>query len=231
MKSVRRDFFERVSEVLACLRHVEMLEGARLQRTIELQDGSRVPSSVAINATARKALRASIYLLTYNMIEAIATKSVQAIFDHFASSKTSFDDVRDEVKLFILTQAKKQAPSKLAPQLVQLSTDILQFAFDAESLFSGNIDARRLRKTAGQLGYSERTLGRNDHLKLIKDNRNDLAHGDKTFVEIGRDVSINDLRSHVASAIWYMRSVLNNVSEYLQKQQYLAKHATRVGAN
>jgi hypothetical protein len=64
-------------------------------------------------------------------------------------------------------------------------------------LFSGNIDAREIRETAKSYGFSDKTDGMktqngNDLLK-IKTNRNDLAHGDKSFSDVGKDASAEEL--------------------------------------
>ena len=56
---------------------------------------------------------------------------------------------------------------------------------------------------------------------IIKSKRNDLAHGNKSFGEVGRDVSIRELIQYKNETIEYMRAILQNIEEYLTDQQYL----------
>ncbi|MDB4988889.1 MAG: hypothetical protein JWN04_4067 [Myxococcaceae bacterium] len=56
----------------------------------------------------------------------------------------------------------------------------------------------------------------------MKNHRNDLAHGVKAFSELGRDIAVEDLRSHVAHAIVHMRSMLGDIELYLDSKAYLA---------
>jgi hypothetical protein len=203
----REDFEARVRELLAFIHHVE-----RQSQESPQDDGPMIGQT----------LRAAAYLMTYNMVEATARNVVCAIFDRLSTERVSFDEVRTELKSVILRHARQKNPDELAPKLLLIATDIFIEAFDAEQLFGGNVDARELRKTAKMLGYSEHTHTDGAALLTIKTNRNDLAHGHKTFSELGRDVSVSELRQHVARAVWYMRAVLRNVEAYLVAGEYLA---------
>jgi hypothetical protein len=52
-------------------------------------------------------------------------------------------------------------------------------------------------------------------------NRNDLAHGNKSFSEVGKDISIEDIRKVKEEVIAYIGQILNNIETYLDAREYL----------
>jgi hypothetical protein len=90
---------------------------------------------------------------------------------------------------------------------------------------SGNVDARAIREFGDCYGFSNETecrLTRNGNdLVVIKTNRNDLAHGLKTFEEIGRDHTASDLRLITRRSTRYMDGILRNIAAYLDGELYL----------
>lgn len=209
MSSTYAEFRFRAKEVIEYLRYVEMLERS------DNGQGTAVSESVI------KSMKASCFLLTYNMIEATAVRVHQDIFDHFGSAAVSFDSVSDEVKTFALQQLKNHSPQNLTPTLVNISTDMLSRTFESSKLFSGNVDSRKIRELARRLGYSSSVAGNGAHILAIKEKRNDLAHGVKTFSDVGREVTVEDLRKHVASAVRFLRSLVRNVESYIAGRHYL----------
>ena len=90
--------------------------------------------------------------------------------------------------------------------------------------FSGNVDARRLREIAAIYGFStdsNRSLTHDGaELLTIKNIRNDLAHGLKTYEEVGRDYPIKRLLEISIRATAYMAAILDNVSAYLDAEEF-----------
>ena len=58
-------------------------------------------------------------------------------------------------------------------------------------------------------------------LLTIKVNRNDLAHGIKSFIEVGRDKTADELLEIKDKTISYLRRILKNIEIYLDNQEYL----------
>ncbi len=55
----------------------------------------------------------------------------------------------------------------------------------------------------------------------IKSNRNDLAHGVKSFAEVGREKSADELLKIKNKVIKYLRNILVNIETYIANQEYL----------
>ena len=159
-----------------------------------VSDGSGVQKIQSLDPELAKTLKANGFLLLYNLVESTLRNAIQAIFDELASSKVSFDRVKTELKIIVLQNLKACAPDKVHLKMSKISVDIITAGFDPERLFSGNVDGRLIRETATKYGFSSKTeygkTKNGENLLIVKTNRNDLAHGIKSFEEVGRDKTI-----------------------------------------
>ena len=55
----------------------------------------------------------------------------------------------------------------------------------------------------------------------VKNNRNDLAHGIKSFAEVGKDKSADELIEIKNKVVEYLRQILEKIEIYLENQEYL----------
>jgi hypothetical protein len=58
---------------------------------------------------------------------------------------------------------------------------------------------------------------------MIVNKRNDLAHGNKSFAEIGKDITVEELLKIKDEVIAYLEQILNNINDYITTQNYLDK--------
>jgi len=86
------------------------------------------------------------------------------------------------------------------------------------------VDAKEIKNIAKKYGFSSKTdVATRDGIDLlsIKKNRNDLAHGVMSFKEVGQNTSAENLVEISERVIKYLRQILENIDEYLVKQEYL----------
>ncbi|WP_192385762.1 MAE_28990/MAE_18760 family HEPN-like nuclease [Mesorhizobium silamurunense] len=91
---------------------------------------------------------------------------------------------------------------------------------------SGSVDAKSIRALGKTYGFSchtdhSRTAGGAD-LLTIKSNRNDLAHGLKTFEEVGRNYTANELVEISRRSTRFMFEILTNIEAFLDNEAYAA---------
>ncbi|MEP7240469.1 MAG: MAE_28990/MAE_18760 family HEPN-like nuclease [Devosia sp.] len=168
-------------------------------------------------------VRAGTFLLLYNLIEATLRGAIGEIRDEISAIPfgTLSADLRKEiVRLF-------RSPGVVDPHLMQdVSAEFVPFAFTVGVKMSGSVDARSIREFGKTYGFScntdnSKTAGGID-LLTIKDNRNDLAHGLKTFEEVGRDYPAQDLVEIVRRSTHYMAEISSNVEQFLDAKAYVA---------
>lgn len=219
MNSVLLDFQTRSREVEGYFRFVLRL--AKQELALQAEDGSDGYTAHE-NEELLKTLKAACYLLLYNLVESTMRNAIEAIFAELQTQGTSFDECRKELRREILKNFKKRDMDKLLPKLLSLARDVVHESFERSEAFSGNLDARTIRLTAQRFGFAEPTGNKFWRLQTVKDLRNDLAHGVKSFAEVGRNASPSDLELARVEAVEILTETLNNIQAYLTRQEYLA---------
>jgi hypothetical protein len=88
---------------------------------------------------------------------------------------------------------------------------------------SGNLDAKKMRELASAYGFRENTLiakRRSKKLKVVKDRRNDLAHGRKSFAELSADDTLEDLEDTKKAVLVCLREFIRHVTQHVERKGY-----------
>ena len=175
-------------------------------------------------------LRAGTFLLLYNLVEATTRAAIEAIHDHITTKKIPFDLLVVSLRREVVRRFKRGADPDAHHTMQNLPATFVLVAFAEGIKLSGNVDARLIRSLGECYGFSERTTkdrtrGGSD-LFTVKSIRNDLAHGLKTFEEVGRDYTFRDLFILSVRSIRYMQEIIANVTSYLESEGYLDKAPT-----
>ncbi|MEG4283746.1 MAE_28990/MAE_18760 family HEPN-like nuclease [Microcoleus sp. A006_D1] len=223
MNTVLLDFNTRAQEVDD---YFIFLEGLIKQTTkLSIADDAGTYKIHSLNYELEKTLKANGFLLLYNLVESTMRNAIEAIFDELTNQTISFDQLKPKIKIIVLQNLKNCSPNKINLQINQISTDIITATFDREELFSGNVDARLIKEIAEKYGFSYKTeftrTKNGQNLVVVKSNRNDLAHGVKSFEEVGRDNTIEELLEIKNEVIEYLRQILEHIKTYLDNQEYL----------
>lgn len=217
------DFEERSKEVRKYFIFLKNLEQSTIR--LSMLDGRGNPKIKEIDSELLKTLKASGFLLLYNLVEATMRNAIEAIFDELKNQGVPYDHIRPELKKVVLKNLKKRNPDRIFASITAISVDIITAGFDKDKLFSGNLDGLKIRKTAQEYGFSHLTdhfrTGDGSDLRTVKQNRNDLAHGFKTFTEVGRDKTTDELLEIENKAVRYLKQILLNIEQYLTNKDYL----------
>jgi len=169
-------------------------------------------------------LRAGTFLVLYNLIEASTRVAIEAIHDQITMNDTPFMLLAISLRKEIVRMFKKGADPEKDHTFDDFPSEFVATALAQGVDFSGNVDARLIRRIAEIYGFSvaARSLARDGaDLLTIKTNRNDLSHGRKTFEEVGRDQSTRDLVLLSKRSMSYMSDILENIACYLRNRRYL----------
>ena len=220
MHSVKADFRERASEVRRYFHFVfATANGSAEIKVIEMD---RDTVGIGEKDELLKTLKASCYLLLYNLVESTMRNLVEAIFDEFRAKNVRFDDCRDEIKRLVLLNFRARNPDKLMTKLTDIACHVVTETFEAKETFAGNIDAKEIRETAEKFGFLPPSKDTGWMMRTVKDNRNDLAHGNKSFSEIGKDVTPDRLEDARKQTFVILFLTIRNASNYLSQKKYLA---------
>lgn len=176
-----------------------------------------------------KTMNASFFLLLYNLIESTIRQGVIAIYDELKAHDVSFNSLRPGLKHRILHDSRKKVGlDYLKAQIAScIEKEIINASLNSKKLFSGNVDREEIKNYAEEFGFSYKTdyslTSHGEKLNLIKDHRNDLAHGNISFKELGRNYSLEDLKIHKDETVYYLLTILENIKAYLENHLYLVQ--------
>ena len=222
MKTTRAEYTKRLNEVTLYFETIKLLDNGDC--SIICKDINGGTTEKIIDGELAKIMKANGFLLLYNLIEATIRNSISAILNSISTDKLTFKLLSDNLKKLWINQEinKTKDISKFKEKVSELSEKILNdklLEFTNECVnISGNIDAQRIREIAKKFGYLEPKDGRG--LQTIKDKRNQLAHGEFTFSDIGKNYTSNDLIDYKSEVVTFIENVLNNVETYINAKGY-----------
>lgn len=188
------------------------------------------PKVYVIGRELEKTLRASVYLMLYNLVEATMTNAIDAIHQHISNEQVGFDDLNEKIRKIAIRGLRKAASSEIPPELLEttisISIAMIWLGFDKKDLFSGNLDGRLIKEKVNEYGFQladhDKAASRDGARILnVKTKRNELAHGGISFEDCGQETSVDELDAIFDEVKIFIKAVLDGVSEYLSTRNYL----------
>lgn len=231
-------FDERVEDIEQYFSFIELLINKK--PTLYYEENNKKHShSVPMDMT--HILKSNAFLLLYNLIEATISNAIEDIHDEILSDNSlSADELCINLTKIALKNIDESTINNFDYSNTDASKIILNswlkkhkdlIANNKNPLFSGNVDAKKIKQVADKYGFSFTTTKAKTRggacLVAIKNIRNALAHGSDSFLDKGRDTSIDDLTSFKKQTICYLDEILKNIETYIKSRQYL-RHPERM---
>ncbi|MCH8253218.1 MAG: hypothetical protein IID36_12270 [Planctomycetes bacterium] len=231
MQNVRDEFERREKEVNVFFKF--------LRQTLETDaklifEGKKTWKRRPIDVSLPKILKSSAYLVLYNLVESTVTLALARLNGAMSEDGLTYADADECIrKLWVDSCLKDLAAGADHGTYLEVVRKLAQDVQDGQiveipakfSPVSGNLDARKMRELAGAYGFPENTLTAkrgSEKLRLVKERRNDLAHGDKSFAELSADDTIEDLEKTKNHVLAYLREFLRHVRVHVEQQGYRA---------
>ena len=93
-----------------------------------------------------KTLKASCFLLLYNLVESTLTNAIESIHEEIEQNGFGFDECRDELKGELYRLLCKRTWEKVKDNIVSINRDIVHKTFPKKEVFSGNLDPKLFKK-------------------------------------------------------------------------------------
>lgn len=232
MQGVLQDFEERVKEIEQFLDLLRLLERPGASLGYQTRRGERTRP---IEAAWLKTLKASTFLLLYNLVESATRRGIGAIYERLGSDHRRYDQLVDKIRrVWVNQQFRRMDRWSASPKNYRdTAHDILErvagrvfLELDDDFLpLSGTLDADKVRKVCQlhdiPVRAHYRASGGTD-LHTVMEQRNHLAHGNISFAECGRQYTVDELQQIKQQVVVFMRSILRNIAQYIKKQSYAA---------
>jgi MAE_28990/MAE_18760-like HEPN len=230
MNASRTLFSERTVEIDLYFKFLEDIINRKGQLSFPLPNGSALGTEQEVKAISldlSHTLKANGYLLLYNLIEATIVNAIEDIHLQI-DSDISID--ADKLVLTLTKRALKRfkagnvqiaVPATVSQMLLRhwLDDHKEKVARNEHPLFSGNVDARKIREVGEIYGFKVATdtaiTKDGAQLLKVKSKRNALAHGQVPFRECGRDTTLPELCEIKQEVVAYLNDVLTSVEAYL----------------
>ena len=189
---------------------------------------------VKVSKTVQDVLKANLFLLLYNLVESSFKKSLESICIQITNDEITYIKVIPEIrKIWINKQYKNFESTCVIPREMKksefimdkidnIAQDIIDIKFDNE--LSGNVTTKQIKDLITQYGLQSNEILEKaaNSLFIIKTKRNNLAHGNESFSECGRDYTLEKLEEIKNESVEYMRFILSHIKEFLENKKYLS---------
>lgn len=225
MEETRLIFDERCDEIKKYIEFIKLIDIDKtyIYHTKEQNNGN----AILIKNEAKKILKANVYLLLYNLVEATVRNTFKAIYSHIQMKKISFEDICIEFRVEILNNLKKYLTNNdiktFNGKISDISKDIIYMTFDEKKCFNGNVDIKSIREQFKKIGFkidTNHSTENGEDLLSIKSQRNSLAHGEISFNECGKDLITSDLDNLFKRTKEYLNSFIQSSEDYITTEGY-----------
>jgi len=229
MGRARTDFQMRMQEVDEYFALIKILDQTNPVLHYE-EEATSLPRQQMVSMDLIRILKSSAYLLLYNVMEAAIKNCLNQVFESIRAENLSYADVAETMRNIWasqqMTRYRDATDETLRTRMKSIADSIIDKALidlkDSITRVPGNIDAKAIREFASEYGFAEvpQSDTRGDCLKTIKDARNNLAHGDLTFVECSRNLPVPMLVKYRNDVEHYLNHVISNVDAYIVSRGY-----------
>ena len=232
IRQATQDFDERLREIERFFKLLAQLAKPNARFAFE---GGRARLERDVDPEWLKMLKATSFLMLYNLVEASVRRGVAALYEVMQRENRTCEELREEVRRIWVDQryrridrhsASLRTYQDAAGELVTHVISQLVIKLDGQVLpTSGNLNADNIRKICQLHGISVRTHPRakgGEQLTTVVEQRNSLAHGVLSFRECGRQYTISELQSIKRQVVVFTRSILRNIERYIRNRAYLA---------
>jgi len=230
VETIFENFRERIEEVNKYYKVLDILEDERVTLVKKSSDRTY---KITIDADVNKVLKSTCFLLLYNLIESTVRETFTYLYDTINSENKIIEDYKEEFRTIWLKQhfknidpisSNQNTYKEIVSEVINKIIQTENFNMDSSKLpLSGNLDARKIRKLYKEhnieLKVHYRAFGGGE-LRTIKDHRNELAHGNVSFTECGRQYTLESLQNIKNRTIIYLKSTLRNMDKFIEQKNY-----------
>lgn len=190
--------------------------------------------SYKIDQDVSKILKANAFLMLYNLIEATIKNGIWELLTKIQNEGVPYQDLKEELKNIWLDRKLqvefKTKDETIVKQLYKVIENVLNdnliFYTDKRQIKfeSGNLNVPTIRKTAKRYGFNVVDISHSDQeeaFKKVKKERNNLAHGDRTFSNCGKSYEFDDLKEYKDYVFDYLGRVLQSIKTFVDSRDYV----------
>lgn len=154
----------------------------------------------------------SISAGTVDIAEGATLQTAATLIPSGLSPEEGDDAMAGEVAVIKLTDEGTIMEETLNKTAIKLEIATLR------GLISGNADSENIKKVCFEYGI--KILKHCSELDMVKQKRNELAHGESRFTEVGGNITESELKKYKEAVYQHLDLVIKSTEKYLKNKEY-----------
>lgn len=182
------------------------------------------------NVRFYKIMKSNFLLMLYNLVEACIVSGMMEIYEDLGSNSCSYNQVIYEIQdiwsKYKINEIYGTATERVAYEN-RIKQIILDITTNAPIILSkdalgirGNLNAKKIKDICDKHRIRYRLATQGESLERVKRERNSLAHGDVSFSDCARDLTISDLKNIKDEVILFLTGILDGMKSYYNQKLY-----------
>ena len=196
---------------------------------IEIDNGN--PNIHTIDNTRfYKIMKSNFLLMLYNLVEVCIVSGMMEIYEDLKNDNCSYNQVIREIQeiwyKYKINEIYGPATERIAyenrvQQIIENITTNAPIILAKDALgISGNLNAKKIKEICDKHKIRYRLATSGASLERVKRERNSLAHGDVSFSDCARDLTIGDLENIKDEVILFLTGILDGMKNYYDQKLY-----------
>ena len=177
--------------------------------------------------------KSNFLLMLYNMVEACVISGMMEIYENLKMNAHSYSDLINELrviwsnheirKVFSSQTGRKSYENRIQEIINQVISNQPIILHREVLGIGGNFDAKKIKDLCDKHRIRYIASDKDGCLRTVKDMRNNLAHGDESFGNCARDMTLSDLEHIKNEVCIFLNGILVGMKNYYDGKQYLSK--------
>lgn len=177
-----------------------------------------------------KIMKSNLLLMLYNLVEACVVSGMMEIYEDLKNDGCSYNSViseiqniwaKNEINEIYGPTTERIAYENRVQRIIQNITSESPIILSRDALgVSGNLNAKKIKEICDRHRIRYRLETRGELLERVKLERNNLEHGDVSFSDCARNLSLSDLETIKNEVFLFIDGILKGMTDYYIGKQY-----------
>ena len=171
--------------------------------------------------------------MLYNIVEATITTGMLEIYEQLRNEKCIYSSLISEMQNIWRNYKVKEiyhSSSQLKSYINRVEGVVNDIINETPIIFNknmldinGNLNAKRIKEICDRHRIRYKVVDDEMILERVRIKRNALAHGDESFSDCARDITISDLEKLKDTVFKFLTDITDGMKKYYDEKQYLKK--------
>lgn len=187
------------------------------------------------NARLFKIMKSNFILMLYNLVESTVSTGMLEIYESIKNESCTYKNMVKElqtiwrdakIKQIYSSSTELKTYTNRVKEIVDDITTSAPFVLEKGMLnINGNLNAGRIKHICDDHKIRYSVVDDDNKLEEVRRKRNSLAHGDESFSQCARDLTLSDLESIKDIIINFLQGIIQGMEDYCDNKKYLLANA------